>query len=456
MDHNKKIQIISISDLLTQQLTIPLYQRPYKWSTKNIEELLDDILIAINNKKEKNCHPNYKYRIGTILLHKNEKKIKSKLVYDIVDGQQRVISLILLSMYLYRNENYPFNVIYEEDENGIFVEKKFNNKTTQKNIHDNYETIKSWFISNGRKDLIQDFIKSLSNLLEVVIITVDEDKESEAFQLFDSQNNRGKPLDPHDLLKAFHLREMRDQQIQMEAVVDVWESIEPDEIANLFEVYLFPILCWSRNQTVSSFTVNDIDIYKGIPDKEYNYAKRTIKAMPEYQICEPLIPGEDFFKFVNHYLKLNRDIKVILQKSNNQTFLTINKILSAIEKNQTGLNYAKNLFYCVLLSYYDRFGKLDESVIRKLFIWSFMLRVDMDHLGFDSINKYAIGDLTKSYTNKIPMFSKIYYARRHSEVSNLEILVYNKTIEAELKKKKHDKSKWEDLYITLKHLNGEL
>ena len=69
---------------------------------------------------------------------------------------------------------------------------------------------------------------------------------------------------------------------------------------------------------------------------------------------------------------------------------------------------------------------------------------------------YAIGDLTKSYTNKIPMFSKIYYARRHSEVSNLEILVYNKTIEAELKKKKHDKSKWEDLYITLKHLNGEL
>jgi hypothetical protein len=50
-----------------------------------------------------------------------------------------------------------------------------------------------------------------------VIINVD--KVEEAFQLFDSQNTRGKELDPHDLLKAYHLREMKRYPYEMEHAV---------------------------------------------------------------------------------------------------------------------------------------------------------------------------------------------------------------------------------------------
>lgn len=52
---------------------------------------------------------------------------------------------------------------------------------------------------------LKDYIKTNCEL--IVVITSDV---SEAFQFFDSQNARGKALYPHDLLKAYHLREMSD------------------------------------------------------------------------------------------------------------------------------------------------------------------------------------------------------------------------------------------------------
>ena len=44
-------------------LSIPEYQRPYKWTARNAIQLLDDIIEARNNNKEV-------YRVGTLILHK--------------------------------------------------------------------------------------------------------------------------------------------------------------------------------------------------------------------------------------------------------------------------------------------------------------------------------------------------------------------------------------------------
>jgi uncharacterized protein with ParB-like and HNH nuclease domain len=66
-------------------LVIPNYQRPYKWTGKNVIQLLDDIIEAKNENKET-------YRVGTLILHKNE----NGSIYNIVDGQQRTITFSLL------------------------------------------------------------------------------------------------------------------------------------------------------------------------------------------------------------------------------------------------------------------------------------------------------------------------------------------------------------------------
>ena len=76
--NNLTLSITTIGDLLLEnkitrrgdgkpinnvRLTVPEYQRPYKWTARNAIQLLDDIIEAKNNNKEV-------YRVGTLILHK--------------------------------------------------------------------------------------------------------------------------------------------------------------------------------------------------------------------------------------------------------------------------------------------------------------------------------------------------------------------------------------------------
>ena len=108
---NLTLSITTIGDLLLKsritrkkdgkpidnvRLTIPDYQRPYKWTARNAIQLLDDIIDARNNNKEV-------YRVGTLILHK-ETNNQGQEVYNIVDGQQRTITFSLLLYSLYELE----------------------------------------------------------------------------------------------------------------------------------------------------------------------------------------------------------------------------------------------------------------------------------------------------------------------------------------------------------------
>lgn len=406
-------EIKSVNELLEMKLDIPNYQRPYKWNIQNIDDLLSDITNAISDAERYGS--NFKYRIGTIILHKTKNE-----TYDIVDGQQRIISLVLLKKYI------------EPELVCSILEKNFDNKITQYNIQRNYEFIREYF-SLKSDDSKTKFSTAFQEILEVVVICVD--KISEAFQLFDSQNTRGKALEPHDLLKAYHLREMKKYPYEMKHAVTKWEDKDTKQISELFDLYLFPILNWSRGIKSKPFKTKEIDSYKGISEEStYSYAKRASRGMPYFQITEPFIAGNDFFKMVEHYIYLLQDIKSEI--CNNPSFKEIKKVIcndkniekteeiSKVNFNSAGFRYTKNLFYCVLLCYYDKFHNFDEMAVKKLFLWAFMIRVDMKSLGFGSINKYAIGD--GEYTNKIAMFSKISFARMHNEISRLQIKVRKK------------------------------
>ena len=416
-------EIKSINELLSMNLNIPDYQRPYKWTIRNIGDLLGDITNAISDSER--YRTNFKYRIGTIIVHQN-----SKGVFDVVDGQQRIISLTLIKLFL------------EPGFRCSILKKGFTNKVTQANIHNNYTFIREWF-SLMNEDTKKTFISAFDHILEVVVLSVE--KVSEAFQLFDSQNARGKELDPHDLLKAYHLREMKEYPYEMEHAVTKWEAKNTKEIKELFDLYLFPIWNWSRGIKSGPFTPKEIDTYKGIGEASaYTYARRASKAMPYFQITEPFIAGADFFEMVDHYMQLLRDVEKEISK---EEYERINSILNE-KNNSAGFRYTKNLFYCALICYYDKFHNFNAMAIKKLFIWAFMLRVDLENLGFDSINKYAVGDTSNTrYTNAIPMFSKISLARLHTEISGIPIRV----------KREGDapaSSRWKPLYEALKEMAG--
>ena len=361
-----------------------------------------------------------------------------------MDGQQRIISLLLIKQCI--TPGFQCSVF----------KKEFTNKVTQTNIHNNYMFIKEWLSLKNEEDK-KNFIRAFDEILEVVVISVD--KVSEAFQLFDSQNTRGKALDPHDLLKAYHLREMKKYPYEMEHAVTKWEAKDTTQIRELFDLYLFPVWNWSRGIKSRPFTAKEIDTYKGVPESStYSYARRASKAMPFFQIIETFISGNDFFEMVDHYLYLLRDIKTEIYS--NPSFSDIKSIIcngrkisnikemDTVKYGSAGFGYARNLFYCSLLCYYDKFHNFDEMAVKKLFTWAFMIRVDMENLGFDSINKYAIGDDSNSrYSNAVAMFSKISFARLHNEISSLQIKVKRSPDEAA-----HEK--WNELYWELKEMNG--
>ena len=407
----------SIFDLLsTGNLAIPDYQRPYKWTKRNIEELLTDISKAIEEGQK--YGKSYKYRIGTILIHNSQ---DGKLY--IVDGQQRIISIALVCLYL--------SPSFHSD----LTDHCFSDNVSKQNIRDNYMFIRQWFTLQGDAEKNR-FLDALKDIIEVIVITVDE--ESEAFQLFDSQNSRGKALYPHDLLKAYHLRKMNSSLSEMEHAVKKWEDEEPSEIKELFSDYIFPIFNWSKKAKTDTFSDRNIEVFKGADIKEsYTYAMRAFKSSPIFQISEPFIAGNDFFEYVGHYIQLLRDIKKELEQ--NGEFSAIQEILS---DKSSGLKYCKTLFYCVLLSYYDRFHCFDKMAVLRLFTWSFMIRTDMQHLGYDTINKYAIGEYNSQYSNNLPVFSLIANARKHADISNL-------TVECN-----YCEGPWSDLSVKLLILNG--
>nr|MCR5607671.1 DUF262 domain-containing protein [Lachnospiraceae bacterium] len=118
MNNNLILGIAKIGDLLINNkitdignnksieeinLNIPEYQRPYKWTVKNSNQLLDDIKDAMNSNKEV-------YRVGTLILHHDEVGN-----YNIVDGQQRTITFSLLLSSLkqgpvrFLNQNLSYN-----------------------------------------------------------------------------------------------------------------------------------------------------------------------------------------------------------------------------------------------------------------------------------------------------------------------------------------------------------
>ena len=407
----------SILELLSfSNLAIPDYQRPYKWTKRNIEELLTDIFKAIEEARK--YGDSYKYRIGTILLHRDQDGKQY-----IVDGQQRIISIALVCLYL--------QPTFHSD----LTEHLFSDDVSKRNIKENYAFIEQWFALQNNEEK-ERFLKALKDIIEVVVITVTE--QSEAFQLFDSQNSRGKPLYPHDLLKAYHLREMTSSLSEMEHAVKKWEDKEPSEIKELFSDYIFPIYNWSKNTKTGTFCDRNIDVFKGADIKEsYTYAMRAFKSSPYFQISEPFIAGNDFFEYVDHYIQTLSDIKKELK--NKEDFTIIKSVLS---DKSSGLKYCRILFYCALLSYYDRFHCFDKMAVIRLFTWSFMIRVDMQHLGYDTINKYAIGEYNQAYSNILPVFSIIANARKHADISNLTIRCYQK------------ETYWPDLLVKLLKLNG--
>lgn len=406
----------SINDI---NLVIPSYQRPYKWTAKNVIQLFDDIVEAKNQNKET-------YRVGTLILHFDAKKS----VYNIVDGQQRTITFSLLLMALNSGHGAKISFL-----NQLLT----NDSHNERNVPNNYRALERRIhnISDNREITeLDDYIKNNCEL--IVVITEDI---SEAFQFFDSQNARGKKLYPHDLLKAYHLREMNSLPVdQTEKIVKDWEDLDQKKLAVLFSDYLYRLKEWIKGNKAWELNEYNIQKFKGISrNGNYPYAQFfkgafayadmvNQSSMPfvsgmynlkPFQIDTPIIAGKSFFDYARHYFEILRDIQ-----NNNKYegyFINDNEIVKTLDlithKNGVGNGITRLLFDTAILLYLDRFcpnerpSKLDKEMLEKqfvvyAFIWAYSLRAQYYNLGWQSAQNYILGNDVKNSFNIYKMITE--------------------------------------------------
>jgi len=403
-------KIISVYELLMDSaLDIPQYQRPYKWTGKNINQLFSDIAIH----KDKSA-----YRLGTIVFH-HEGETR-----NIVDGQQRTISLLLAVRALIQRNKEKKLERKDLRERLLELEKAmvnpgFTSEISQKNIHSNYLEV-ARIVS--RADFTEAHIDFFLNKCQVVAVALND--VSEAFQFFDSQNARGRDLEPHDLLKAYHLREFspRDEQLKA-ATVARWENSDTDELATLFSQYLYRIRNWSKGVSARYFSKDDSDLFKGVnidtvasyPYVEQlriahhfvdNYNGQYERKIDSRELGFPfhldqiIINGRRFFELISHYQgkvarisaeSWNGHELVGAEGLDGYAQIIMDTLNSYPARTRTGDCYVRAMFDCLLIYYIDKFGHADISrAIEKIFIWAYSLRLQMQVVQLASMDNHVL------------------------------------------------------------------
>lgn len=216
----------TISQILTEQIRyeIPPYQRPYSWEKGNVEQLLGDLWEAYEAGDEE-------YFIGSLITIERAKGV----LYDVVDGQQRLTTLNLIFAKLRDKMSDPFAVVdlegrvrlpkknqddeskprltlrerdqafyvkYVLDKNIVDVallrELERIKDRPKLNILENIKSIDQ-FCEGKNEKTIQAFKDYL--LDKVFVVLVATKSKSSAYRLFNVLNARGMQLSNADLIK---------------------------------------------------------------------------------------------------------------------------------------------------------------------------------------------------------------------------------------------------------------
>lgn len=219
----------SVRDLLKdRKYSIDYYQREYKWASKQMQELVDDL----TGKFEEAYDPSHSrqdvkrypyYFLGSIIVSD-----KDGALY-IVDGQQRLTSLTLLLVFLrhlqngrpsvvsiddliyselYAERSFNINVPERADAmDGLFQEAAYTPKDEEpesvQTLVARYEGLEDLFPETLRGDALPYFVDWLLGNVQLVEITTYSDDD--AYTIFETMNDRGLRLTPADMLRGFLL-----------------------------------------------------------------------------------------------------------------------------------------------------------------------------------------------------------------------------------------------------------
>lgn len=202
----------------TYQFSIPLYQREYSWGEEQWRETLDDLIHSFNKSDMETDY------WGNIIVYKND----TSKEFDIVDGQQRIITLLLLILSVGEiNKPNSFLPLKFKDENNELwqkvVSKSRLNQKEKRHVFNQAIQFFKKYIGKANLDAQQLLQHIQQTKLSVVIV----DDELESNLLFGRLNTRGLPLSQVDLIKhkLFYATERRMAPTGNDEVLEKWKKL---------------------------------------------------------------------------------------------------------------------------------------------------------------------------------------------------------------------------------------
>lgn len=390
-----------VSDILTKAVfDIPRNQRRYVWKKENWQDIYEDIVFSITEKK-----PHF---IGSIVLEGN-KKANGLTYFTIIDGQQRIttITLALLAVMKLFYENGMINdflgtISYLQSKNNrnediiilnhdyhlsieclikgmisledakisitSFVDTHILSKSKDKCVGDAVKFFYSAIREDiGKRDDPRERLIEIRNaILDMTVVKIVSTSEEDSYTIFEILNARGQELAPHELLKNYIMRYIQPAERRDDAK-NKWEDMER-VLGTAMNKFIKHYATHRFGETKDKYSSPYQAIQKATRGQGIAALFDDIKLKSEYynRIIHP-VAGKDgncsatearIFNFFR--IKKFEQFRPILLSLIHQREL---EILS-LEKYELTLKYIYNFFICYTIIGEEKSNKLEDVVFK--------------------------------------------------------------------------------------------
>ena len=367
--------------LNSKTFTINVYQREYRWGRKQIEQLINDItdcfLLSYEDNRFKHEDTDevaqYGYYFMGSIIRTGDDSTK-----EIVDGQQRLTSLTLLLMYinkmLHEQNNHDLdsmlpNMIlsspfgskktYNIDvsERKECMDHLYKGETNFSPVNESSQTLLDRYLDII--DLFRDEITAevlpyfacwvMHKILLLEIVTP---SEQEAHTIFITMNDRGLSLNSAEMLKAFVLNEVsEDDKIEVNAK---WQELvnkiktssdsEQSGVVNTADVEFISL--WLRGNYAKTLREGKKDSedkdYELLGEKFHEWVRQNAKKQmgltlsKDYKefVLKEMSQMVELYLNIKHYSKkLTKDFESVFYNANRDLNYQTLLMISAIDKD---------------------------------------------------------------------------------------------------------------------------
>lgn len=215
-----------ISDIFQRSSVykVPRYQRDYVWKEINWKELLIDINFTLNNFED----VPWSHFLGTIVLNKIDYEDNGLDIYEIIDGQQRLMTIYVILITLYKNfkqkkediaikrADYIFETfltsLTKESKRELILKNELYDDEIKTIIDSSHNNVKlngenklfplfNYFNNEFKSKDFDELDRFLNKLLSINVVEIISDEDEEIYNIFEVLNARGQKLKQIELLK---------------------------------------------------------------------------------------------------------------------------------------------------------------------------------------------------------------------------------------------------------------